>query len=365
MFQKALLGWYEKHSRKGLPWRQTKDPYRIWVSETMLQQTQVATVIPYYERFLKTFPTLEALAQAPAGEVLDSWSGLGYYSRAKHLHAAARAVAAQHGGRLPDDVGDLLKLPGIGRYTAGAVASIAYDRPAPVLDGNVIRVLCRYFGIREDPSRALTQRRMWELSARLVPQENPGRFNQALMELGALVCVPRDPDCPVCPVRSGCLARREGLQGVIPPRRPAPAKKRIRYLCGILQRGSTVLLARRPLSGLLPGLWEFPGGEKDPRESERESIRRHFRERLGIHIQPDRILAEVRQMLSHRELEIRAFGCRRTGGRLRPRWYTESRWVPKGDLLRRGLTAGMQKLACAALIAGCAAAGPPDARPRR
>ena len=311
----------------------------------MLQQTLVSTVIPYYDRFLKRFPSLRALAKAPTTDVLETWSGLGYYSRAKNLHAAAQKVASEHGGRIPEEVDQLLKLPGIGRYTAGAVASIAYDRPAPILDGNVIRVLCRYFGIRQDPRDPQVQRKLWGLSLKLVPQKKPGDFNQALMELGALLCTPRDPQCPACPLHSDCRARKQGLQEQIPRPRPGLVRKQIHYLCGILERNGSVLLARRPLSGLLPGLWEFPGGERGPGESEAEGLARHFRERLGIEIQPGRFRVELQQTLSHRELEIRSFDCRRTGGRLRPRWYTETGWVPKEDLPRRGLTAGMSKLA--------------------
>ena len=333
----------------------------------MLQQTQVSTVIPYYERFLKKFPTLQALAKAPTTDVLDSWSGLGYYSRAKNLHAAAQKVASEHGGRIPDEVDQLLELPGIGRYTAGAVASIAYDRPAPILDGNVIRVLCRYFGIRQDPRGVQIQRKLWGLSSKLVPQEKPGDFNQALMELGALLCTPNDPQCPGCPLYADCRARKQGLQEEIPRPRPELVRKHIYYLCGILERNGSVLLARRPLSGLLPGLWEFPGGERGAGESEAEGLARRFRERLGIEVQPGRLRAEIQQTLSHRELEIRAFACRRTGGRLRPRWYTETGWFPKEDLHRMGLTAGMSKLArklflpmaAAVTIAGCATVGPP------
>ncbi|MBI3615380.1 MAG: A/G-specific adenine glycosylase [Candidatus Omnitrophica bacterium] len=363
LFQKNLSAWYQKNARKDLPWRKTRDPYRIWVSETMLQQTQVSTVIPYYQKFLKKFPSVETLAKAPLTAVLDSWSGLGYYFRAKNLHSAAQEIVSRHNGRLPRETSELLKLPGIGRYTAGAVASIAYDRPAPILDGNVIRVLCRYFGIRQDPREAPTQKKLWELSQRLVPSENPGDFNQAMMELGALVCTPRAPACPACPIRSGCRARKLGLQEKIPPPRLTPERKRIRYLCGILEDNEAVLLARRPMSGLLPGLWEFPGGERKPKETESESLTRNFRERLGIDVIPGEFKARIRQTLSHRELEIRAFACRRRSGGIRPRWYTESRWIPKDKLDQVAFTAGMSKLAVGMttlLLAGCATVAPID-----
>ncbi|MBI3317834.1 MAG: A/G-specific adenine glycosylase, partial [Candidatus Omnitrophica bacterium] len=194
-FRRQLLAWYLKNHRKDLPWRKTTDPYRIWVSEIMLQQTQVATVIPYYRRFLKRFPTLRSLAIAQATEVVEAWSGLGYYSRARNLHSAAQEVLWWHGGRLPREPEELLKLPGIGRYTAGAIASIAYDRPAPVLDGNVARVLSRTVGIRRKIQDPAVQKKLWATSSALVPPKSPGTFNQALMELGALVCTPKDPQC--------------------------------------------------------------------------------------------------------------------------------------------------------------------------
>lgn len=371
--QKKLLNWYRKNARHDLPWRKTSDPYRILVSEVMLQQTQVSTVIPYYQRFLKRFPTPRALAKAPVSAVLDSWSGLGYYSRARSLHAAAQKVVREHQGKIPQEVDQLLELPGVGRYTAGAVASIAFDRPAPILDGNVIRVLCRYFAIREDPSRSAVQRKLWELSEQLLPNASPGTFNQALMELGALVCVPGTPLCSRCPVKEGCLARRYSLQEKIPPARTPPRRKRIRYLVGILERNGSVLLARRPLGSLLPGLWEFPGGEGAPGESEPQGLSRRLKERLCIRAKPIELRCCLEQVLTHRVIEIRAFNCRWSGSP-RLRWYLEARWIPKVDLKKIPFTAGMAKLAkglclfalcgslCALSLSGCATVGPQISR---
>ena len=344
-FQEKLLAWYRENARKGLPWRKTRDPYAIWISETMLQQTQVAKVVPYYQRFLKRFPTVQALARAPVTVVLDSWAGLGYYSRAKNLHAAAQKILQEYGGRVPRDPEQLLSLPGVGRYTAGAVASIAYDRPAPVLDGNVIRVLSRYFGIREDPREPSVQRRLLALSQELVPARRPGDFNQALMECGALVCTPRQPNCPSCPLREGCRALRMGEQDRIPVRRATPRRKKIAYVCGILKKDGAVLLARRPLSGLLPGLWEFPGGERVGGEPEGAALKRHLLERLGIRANSVEPAGSIRQILSHRELEIEAFFCRWAKISPRLRWYIAARWVPTSNLNQRALTAGMLKLA--------------------
>ena len=207
--RRALLAWY-RANRRELPWRATRDPYAIWVSEAMLQQTRVETAIPYYERFLERFPDVAALASADLDDVLGAWAGLGYYSRARNLHAAARLVAERHGGEVPDDVEQLRALPGVGRYTAGAIASIAFDRPEPVVDGNAARVLTRLHDIREDVRSARVARRLWEESAALVRGPQPGLLNQALMELGARVCTPRAPRCPTCPLLRHCAAYRAG-----------------------------------------------------------------------------------------------------------------------------------------------------------
>ncbi len=344
-FQRKLSTWYRKNSRKDLPWRRTRDPYAIWVSEAMLQQTQVEQVIPYYERFLKKFPTVSALGRAPLEKVFDAWSGLGYYSRARNLHAAAQRIVEEHGGSLPKEVDQLMKLPGIGRYTAGAIASIAYDRPAPILDGNVIRVITRHFGIQQNPRQPEVQNRLWKLSAQLVPQESPGDFNQALMELGALLCTPRQPRCADCPIREGCVARKRGWQERLPLRSPPIQRKKLHYLCGILERNGAVLLARRPFRGLLPGLWEFPGGQKRPGEKEPDGLARCLKERLGMEATPHKMVARLKQTLTHRQLEIRAFRCPWKRQPLRLKGYLETRWVPKVDLGRVPFTAGMRRLA--------------------
>lgn len=343
-FQQTLLAWYDRESRD-LPWRKTRDPYRIWISEAMLQQTQVATVIPYYRRFLDRFPSVEKLSQAPLTDVLDNWSGLGYYSRAKNLHACAQAIVREHSGKLPEEVDALMKLPGVGRYTAGAIASIAFDRQAPVLDGNVQRVLCRRLGIREDPRAAPVQRRLWQLATELVPQRRPGDFNQALMDLGATVCTPKRPACSSCPVSQGCEALRLGLQELIPPPRlPAPRKK-IVYPCILFRKKGRVLIARRPVATLLPGLWEFPGGERREGEPAVAALRRQLAARLGIRAKPGPEELMVKQVLSHRDLEIRAFRGEWPGGRVRLAWYTEHRWVPVAELGEVPFTAGMSRIA--------------------
>ena len=233
------------------------DPYHVLVSETMLQQTQVATVIPYYHRFLARFPTIADLAVAPEQEVLRLWQGLGYYSRARNLQSAARKVVSDYGGALPGDRDELLKLPGVGRYTAGAVASIAFDLPAPILDGNVTRVLCRLDNIAQDPRDRQTAQTLWRRAEELLPKKRPGDFNSALMELGATVCTPRKPQCLVCPVRMHCQALAAGMQEKVPaPRKskPIPLMNRQTYC---IRRGDAWLIEQRPSRGRWAGMWQF------------------------------------------------------------------------------------------------------------
>ena len=225
-FAEALLGWF-RDNQADLPWRRDPSPYQIWLSEVMLQQTQVETVIPYYLRFIRAFPTIEALAAAPLEDVLKLWEGLGYYSRARNLQRAARVVVDQHDGELPRDVDGLLALPGIGRYTAGAIASIAFGRAAPVLDGNVIRVFARLLDLDEDVTRSATQTKLWRIAEDWLPAEDAGEYNQALMELGQRVCKPRNPRCGACPIRAHCRAWKAGAQDSRPRRRRRARRRRI------------------------------------------------------------------------------------------------------------------------------------------
>lgn len=342
--QKRILTWYQKNGRSSLPWRKRKDPFSILVSEAMLQQTQVATAIPYYNRFLKKFPTAEALAGAPLEQVLDSWAGLGYYSRARNLHRAAQKIVGDYAGQIPRQVEKLLKLPGVGRYTAGAIASIAFNEPEPILDGNVVRILSRYFGIRQDPREAHIQRRLWDLAQGWVPKDSPGDFNQAMMDLGATVCTRHLPRCLECPLRQGCQAYQRHLTHKIPLARPSIRRKKIRYVCAIVEKNEKVLLARRPFAGLLGGLWEFPGGETCPGEKDRQALVRSFRQRLGVSVEPIRSYPLLHQTLTHRTLQIHPFLCHLKRGRLHPKGYLRARWIPRRRVGKLALTAGMSRL---------------------
>jgi A/G-specific adenine glycosylase len=262
----ALLPWYRRQARD-LPWRRTRDPYAIWIAEIMLQQTQVQTVIPYYERWMRVFPDVRCLAAAAPESVLKAWEGLGYYSRARNLQRAARVIAAEYRGRFPREYDAVLELPGIGRYTAGAICSIAFHQPTPVLDGNVLRVLTRVYGIRDDPQAQAANARLWVLAENLVQasarfrhggQPSCGRLNQALMELGALVCTPKNPGCAECPWRVHCQAKRAGWVDQLPNLRPRPKAVGRRFVAFVGQVRRRFWIRQRPDGGINAGLWEFP-----------------------------------------------------------------------------------------------------------
>lgn len=257
-FSRDLLRWFYRNKRD-LPWRQTKDPYHIWVSEVMLQQTQVDTVIPYYNKFMRRFPTLFDLAEAEEQSVLKNWEGLGYYSRARNLQQGVREVVEKYGGKVPDCKKDILSIRGIGPYTAGAVLSIAYDIPEPAVDGNVMRVLARVFLIDDDISKQKTRKLFEEKIAGLMPEDDPSGFNQGLMELGALICRPKQPKCEACPLQSRCMAYAEGVQSEYPVKKKKAAAKPVDYAVLALQDSKgRLLIEKRPEKGLLAGLWQLP-----------------------------------------------------------------------------------------------------------
>ncbi len=319
-------------ARRDLPWRQRRDPYAVWVSEIMLQQTQVATVIPYYERWLARFPDIESLAAAPLDAVLKTWEGLGYYARGRNLHRAAQQVVAQHGGRLPRDRAALLALPGIGRYTVGAILSLAYGQPEPVLDGNVRRVLCRLCDVAEDPRLPAVEARLWEMAAAFVhaaPDGQAGDLNEALMELGALVCTPGVPDCRACPLAEDCLARQRGTQLARPVRNAkAPTPYYDVTAAVISDAEGRLLIVRRHDAGLLGGLWGFPGGAAQPDEPLPAAVERSVREQVGITVTAGTLLAQVRHAYTHFRITLHAFACTWTGGDPACLTCADAAWVP-------------------------------------
>ncbi|MBT3345951.1 MAG: A/G-specific adenine glycosylase [Gemmatimonadetes bacterium] len=321
-----MLIWY-RATRRDLPWRRTEDPYRIWVSEIMLQQTRVETTIDYYERFLERFPTVEDLALAPEDDVLKLWEGLGYYSRARNLHSAAKTIVAA-GGTIPDTYDRLLRLPGVGPYTAAAVASIAFDRPHPVLDGNVIRVLCRMLRVEGDPGRAATRQELLAAGEQLMARTGSGDVNQALMELGARVCTPRSPDCHECPVRSWCRAEAELEDPTTLPIKP-PRKERphLEVTAGVIWKDGKVLLARRPVGGMLAGLWEFPGGKVEAGETLAACLAREIQEELAIDIDVHETLASVDHEYTHLSITLHALQATWRAGEPQAIGVDDWKWV--------------------------------------
>jgi A/G-specific adenine glycosylase len=329
----ALLRWYDAQARD-LPWRATPAPYAVWVSEIMLQQTQVATVLPYYERWMAQFPTVEALAAAPLDAVLKAWQGLGYYARARNLHKAAQQVVAAHGGQLPDSVEALLKLPGIGRYTAGAIASIAFGRRAAALDGNLKRVFARLTALEEPINRPAGERALWAIAETLLPEQRVGDWNQALMDLGATVCISGTPRCLLCPLRGLCEAQRQGKQDEIPHKIARKPRPHYTVTAGVIWDGARehLLIAQRPEDKMLGGLWEFPGGKCEPGESLAECLQRELREELAIEVEVGEELVVVEHGYTHFSITLHALHCTHIAGEPTPLGVAACRWVTLDDL---------------------------------
>ena len=328
-FRGALLAWYDAHARP-LPWREDVSPYHTWVSEIMLQQTQAATVIPYYLRFIERFPVVQTLAAASLDEVLKAWEGLGYYRRAHNLHKAARIIVEQYGGQLPRDEKALLALPGIGRYTAGAIRSIAFGEPAPVLDGNVRRILARVDDIDVSIDLRETEKRLWARAAELLPADRPGDFNQAMMELGAILCTPSTPACDLCPVADFCQARARGVQTQRPVRTPKQRIPHYHVAAGVVWHATDpgrFLIAQRPAAGMLGGLWEFPGGKQEPGEHLAQTLARELMEELAIQVEVGEKFAEVRHAFTHFRITLHAFHARHVAGEPQRIGVDDWRWV--------------------------------------
>jgi A/G-specific adenine glycosylase len=338
----TLLAWYATH-RRDLPWRRRRDPYAVWISEVMLQQTQVETVVPYYRRWLRRFPTVRRLSRAQPKQVLAAWEGLGYYRRALQLLRAARVVMRDYAGEIPGSAAELRRLPGVGLYTADAVAAIAFGEDRLALDGNLRRVLARLIDLPLDPRRPEGERRLRRWAGRHLPKGEASAFNQALMDLGATVCLPRRPRCQSCPLSRLCRARMRGTQGDRPVR-AARAKVPHRIAtAGVVRRSGRVLIGRRPEDALLGGLWEFPGGKCRSRETAGACLRRELREELGIEVDLGSFLGVYRHRYTHFSVTMHAFECRIRRGEPRLGEHTALRWVtprslagyPMGRVARR------------------------------
>lgn len=356
-FRRALLNWYDRH-RRDLPWRDIDDPYRTWVAEVMLQQTQVATVVDYFERWMERFPDVESVAEAETEEILELWQGLGYYRRARFLHRSARKVVEEYGGELPGTADELEELTGIGPYTAGAIASIAFEQPTPVVDGNVERVLSRLRAIEGDPKATANQKVYWRLAGELVDRDRPGDFNQGMMELGATICTPQNPSCLICPVRQWC----EGFAEGDPEQFPAPAKrtrqKPMAVATAVLTRPgqregqAEYLVLKRPADGLLGGLWEFPSvelGEAAESEEATEGLEAYLQETLGLqeaHRRAGGRLGEVTHLFSHIRMTIHVYR-REVDGAFRPaeeRIERPAQWVERSRLEEVAMSAAMRRV---------------------
>jgi A/G-specific adenine glycosylase len=338
-----LLAWYDTH-RRDLPWRTASgaapDPYRIWISEVMLQQTRVEAVRPYFARWVERFPTLESLAAADHEDVMKAWEGLGYYSRARNLHRAVREVKERYGGRVPEDPALFRALPGVGRYTGGAVLSIAFGQQEPVVDGNVRRVFAR---LTDDPQPK--DRDLWAMAGALVTGERPGDLNQALMELGATVCTPRSPRCGACPVSDDCAARKAGTQEQRPlPRKARPLPHELTATAVVVRDGE-VLMARRPETGRLGGMWEFPGAVRAVGESAAEAAVRAVLEGVGVSVAAGEPLGSVDHVFTHVRVTYEAILCAAVSGEPSPISYERARWIPIPLIGELALPRAQQRIA--------------------
>jgi A/G-specific adenine glycosylase len=327
-----LLNWYHDHARS-LPWRENPDPYSVWISEVMLQQTRVETVLPYYQRWMARFPTLSALAQASQQEVLSAWEGLGYYSRARNLHRTAQIVLSELEGHFPQDVKNLRRLPGIGRYTAGAIASIAFGKDEPALDGNIRRVLARVFDVRQPARSRESEDRLWQLASSHLPAGRSGEYNQALMDLGSLICTPQKPDCQACPLGHICEANSLGIQSARPVKAGKKPVPHHIVSSAIIHRAGQVLIAQRPQSGLLGGMWEFPGGKIEPGEDLVTGLKREICEELGVEIEVGTAYGVYQHAYTHFRVTLHAFLCTLNRSQPQNLFHTELAWTDLPSLV--------------------------------
>lgn len=343
--RRRLLAWFDAHHRK-LAWRADRDPYRIWVSEVMLQQTTVATVGPYFERFLQAFPTVQTLAAADEQQVLKLWEGLGYYRRARHLHVAARRLIADHGGDLPDDPAVWESLPGVGRYILGAVLSQAFDRRMPIVEANSLRVLARWFGYTGDPRTGDGKRWVWQAAERVLPERRVGDFNQAMMELGATVCKPVAAKCDDCPVAKWCEARRLGKQSDIPPPATRLVPTPVREVGVAVRDGDRVLWCRRrPDAGRWQNLWELPHAEVRSGEPLKAAAVRTAQELTGLSVTAGPEVATVKHGVTRWSITLTVLEAQRVSGRFVPGEYAAGEWLNASEWGELPVSAPQRKLA--------------------
>jgi len=331
LISNLLLSWYIGNQRQ-LPWRETNDPYQIWVSEVMLQQTQVKTVIPFYIKFLKNFPTVRELAQADLNKVLKAWEGMGYYARARNLHKSAKIIINEYEGILPDDKEIFLKLPGVGEYIASAVLSIAFRQAHAVVDGNVKRVLSRLFQINSPVNQPKNHKVFKQEATRLMGKADSANFNQAIMEIGALICSPKKPDCKYCPIHQNCFAFSHNRTDEFPKRiksKPVPTYK---IAVGVVRHSNKMLITRRKPEGLLGGLWEFPGGKLNKGESTQEACIREIYDETGITVEVDSFITQIKHAYTHFKIVMDIFYCRYISGDVQLNGPVDFQWIKLTDI---------------------------------
>lgn len=329
--RKKLLAWYRLNARS-LPWRDTGDAYAIWVSEVMLQQTRVETVVPYFTKWMHIFPDVSTLAEAPIDQVMKAWEGLGYYSRARNLHASAREIIKRFDGQIPKCAAILRKLPGIGDYIAGAIASIAFKQPEPALDGNGMRVLARLSNYQQPVNTSQGKRHLTRILRELLPQEEAGTFNQAIMDLGSGVCLTRQPRCDVCPINSECLAKKFSLQEKLPVKNKKKPIPLYQVAAAVMLRKKSVLIAKRRPEGLLGGLWEFPGGKLVEGETLQQALIREIKEELGVRIGVGEKIGEYTHAYTHYRVNVHAFYATIHSGSPQALAAECIKWVATGNL---------------------------------
>ena len=323
---KPLLAWYRVNGRC-LPWREDSEPYHIYVAEIMLQQTQVDTVIPYYLRWMRHFPDIQVLAVAPEQDVLKTWEGLGYYSRARNMHRAAQIIMDKHSGIIPSDRKKLEELPGIGRYTSGAITSIAFGSDEPTLEGNIRRVLSRHFDISAIAGSSESEQKLWSLAEVCLPKGRAGEFNQALMDLGSMVCTTRKPVCNACPLNASCAAKALGVQEERPVRRERKPVPHYTVVAAVILRKEKVLITRRPPNGLLGGMWEFPGGKVEDGEDEQTALKREIHEELGVKIKVGKKIGTFMHAYTHFKVTLHAYYCILINGTPRVLQVSDLNWI--------------------------------------
>jgi A/G-specific adenine glycosylase len=339
--RRAVLTWYDQHARD-LPWRRSRDPYRVWISEIMLQQTQVETVRPYFERFVARFPSVIALAAADEADVLRMWEGLGYYRRARQVHQAARQIVQQHEGRFPKQAEQVRGLPGIGRYTAGAVLSIAFDQRQPILEGNTLRLYSRLLGYLDDPRRSAGQQKLWEFAEAILPHHRVGRFNQAMMELGSQICKPRQPACALCPLARLCPTRAHGWQARIPAESKKARYESIAETAVIVQRRGRVLLRRCGPGERWEGLWDFPRFARESSVGQLVDIAEQVERQTGVRVRLGSQLAQLKHTVTRFRITLTCFEASYRAGR--PLDGENCRWVSADELTRYPLSVTGRKL---------------------